>query len=239
MGESRTFSLPGQYLRKCMKNKQRFLHKNKVQFPQDRFTLFTLFTGSHYGTWKRTDNPPSTGRVTTSPGSASPTPFDRTVMWALLRPTRAKSKCCETGPTLYPPYSFYTPEWMLFHCFGTPVSGEHEVISKRSISDRSNRLKEQNCCWSYFYFSFKDLKNIKLFISGKSKKKITIINENNFALAGNRTRASRVAGENSTTEPPVLLHSYTSNLQDCFWNLIGCFYIKKITQNVSRIFSRS
>ena len=24
------------------------------------------------------------------------------------------------------------------------------------------------------------------------------------ALAGNRTRASRVAGENSTTEPPVL-----------------------------------
>ena len=24
-----------------------------------------------------------------------------------------------------------------------------------------------------------------------------------FALAGNRTRASRVAGENSTTEPPV------------------------------------
>lgn len=25
------------------------------------------------------------------------------------------------------------------------------------------------------------------------------------ALAGNRTRASRVAGENSTTEPPVLL----------------------------------
>ena len=87
-----------------LKNKQRFLHKNKVQFPQDRFTLFTLFTGSHYGTWKRTNNPPSTGRVTTSPGSASPTPFNRTVVWALLRPTRAKWKCCETGPTLYPPY---------------------------------------------------------------------------------------------------------------------------------------
>ena len=50
MGESRTFSLPGQYLCKCIKNKQRLLHKNKVQFPQDRFTLFTLFTGSHYGT---------------------------------------------------------------------------------------------------------------------------------------------------------------------------------------------
>ena len=50
MGESRTFSLTGQYLCKCIKNKQRLLHKNKVQFPQDRFTLFTLFTGSHYGT---------------------------------------------------------------------------------------------------------------------------------------------------------------------------------------------
>ena len=104
MGGSRTFSLPGQYLCKCIKNKQRFLHKNKVQFPHDRFTLFTLFTGSHYGTWKRTDNSPSTGRVTTSPGSACPTPFNRTVVWALLRPTRAKWKCCETGPTLYPPY---------------------------------------------------------------------------------------------------------------------------------------
>ena len=28
--------------------------------------------------------------------------------------------------------------------------------------------------------------------------------EKGIALAGNRTRASRVAGENSTTEPPVL-----------------------------------
>ena len=28
------------------------------------------------------------------------------------------------------------------------------------------------------------------------------------ALAGNRTRASRVAGENSTTEPPVLLNIF-------------------------------
>ena len=52
----------------------------------------------------------------------------------------------------------YTPEWMLFHCFGTPVSGKHDVISKRSVSDCTNRLKEQNCCWNYFYFSFKDKK---------------------------------------------------------------------------------
>ena len=31
-------------------------------------------------------------------------------------------------------------------------------------------------------------------------------NEKKSALAGNRTRASRVAGENSTTEPPMPLH---------------------------------
>jgi hypothetical protein len=29
--------------------------------------------------------------------------------------------------------------------------------------------------------------------------------ENKNALAGNRTRAARVAGEHSTTEPPVLI----------------------------------
>ena len=34
----------------------------------------------------------------------------------------------------------------------------------------------------------------------KQKKKLYC------ALAGNRTRASRVAGENSTTEPPVQAH---------------------------------
>ena len=34
---------------------------------------------------------------------------------------------------------------------------------------------------------------------GKKKKK----KKCKLALAGNRTRASRVAGENSTTEPPV------------------------------------
>ena len=30
------------------------------------------------------------------------------------------------------------------------------------------------------------------------------INQENFASAGNRTRAARVAGEHSTTEPPML-----------------------------------
>ena len=34
---------------------------------------------------------------------------------------------------------------------------------------------------------------------------IKIVAWRKFALAGNRTRASRVAGENSTTEPPVLV----------------------------------
>ena len=36
----------------------------------------------------------------------------------------------------------------------------------------------------------------------KQKKKLY------HALAGNRTRASRVAGENSTTEPPVQAHNW-------------------------------
>ena len=37
----------------------------------------------------------------------------------------------------------------------------------------------------------------ELCMRNKTKKKLY------HALAGNRTRASRVAGENSTTEPPV------------------------------------
>ena len=31
-------------------------------------------------------------------------------------------------------------------------------------------------------------------------------NKNTIASAGNRTRAARVAGEHSTTEPPMLIH---------------------------------
>ena len=34
---------------------------------------------------------------------------------------------------------------------------------------------------------------------------LSIVNVENNASAGNRTRASRVAGENSTTEPPMLM----------------------------------
>ena len=34
---------------------------------------------------------------------------------------------------------------------------------------------------------------------------LSAINVENNASAGNRTRASRVAGENSTTEPPMLM----------------------------------
>ena len=37
----------------------------------------------------------------------------------------------------------------------------------------------------------------------KKKRKKKKKKEMFYALAGNRTRASRVAGENSTTEPPV------------------------------------
>ena len=35
---------------------------------------------------------------------------------------------------------------------------------------------------------------------------VLIFKLNKFASAGNRTRASRVAGENSTTEPPMLMY---------------------------------
>ena len=52
-----------------------------------------------------------------------------------------------------------------------------------------------------------------------------------FALAGNRTRASRVAGENSTTEPPVPFDGVPSVLTKKLLNIISvsvavafCFY---------------
>jgi len=47
-----------------------------------------------------------------------------------------------------------------------------------------------------------------LLIKGCKKK----FGEKN-ALAGNRTRAARVAGEHSTTEPPVLLNIYSSRIE--------------------------
>ena len=47
-----------------------------------------------------------------------------------------------------------------------------------------------------------DHKLLVLLMGNKTK----IVAWRKFALAGNRTRASRVAGENSTTEPPVLVH---------------------------------
>jgi hypothetical protein len=40
------------------------------------------------------------------------------------------------------------------------------------------------------------------------------------ALAGNRTRAARVAGEHSTTEPPVLLLQYRKLMLLYFSHLI-------------------
>ena len=41
----------------------------------------------------------------------------------------------------------------------------------------------------------------------KAREDDPLLKKVNAALAGNRTRASRVAGENSTTEPPVLGHT--------------------------------
>ena len=203
MGESRTFPLTGQYLCKCIKNKR---IRIRIRFNSHRTGLHCLHC------LQVAITAPERGQITHPAEEGWPhhrglLPLLLSIeQWCgLLYVPQEPSGSAVRRFTLL--ILGYTPEWMLFHCFGTPVSDERDVIS--SISDRTNRVKEQNCCWNYFYFSFKDLKNIKLFISGKSKQKITIIN----ALAGNRTRASRVAGENSTTEPPVLLHSCSMNLK--------------------------
>ena len=55
------------------------------------------------------------------------------------------------------------------------------------ITNAMSGMKSQIQSLGFFFF-FNDLKK-KMFAA---------------ALAGNRTRASRVAGENSTTEPPML-----------------------------------
>ena len=169
MGGSRTFSLPGQYLCKCIKNKQRFLHKNKVQF--HRIGLHCLHC------LQVAITAPERGPIT-NPAQEG-WPHHRGLLALLLSIEQWCGLFCvpqePSGSAVRRDLRFtllilgYTPEWMLFHCFGTPVSGEHDDMSKRSISDRTNRPKEQICCWNYFYFSFKDLKNIKLFISSKSK----------------------------------------------------------------------
>ena len=44
-----------------------------------------------------------------------------------------------------------------------------------------------------------------------------------FALAGNRTPVSRVAGENSTTEPPMLI---TSPIFPAQSHMKYCIYVK-------------
>ena len=56
------------------------------------------------------------------------------------------------------------------------------------ITNAMSGVKSQIQSLGFFFFFFNDLKK-KMFAA---------------ALAGNRTRASRVAGENSTTEPPML-----------------------------------
>ncbi len=52
------------------------------------------------------------------------------------------------------------------------------------------------------------------------------------ALAGNRTRAARVAGEHSTTEPPVLLHKPPSRHKP----LHGIAYFNKISYDYKNRF---
>ena len=45
-------------------------------------------------------------------------------------------------------------------------------------------------------------------LASKTIEKVVLKICYKIALAGNRTRASRVAGENSTTEPPMLVKGY-------------------------------
>ena len=45
-----------------------------------------------------------------------------------------------------------------------------------------------------------------------------------FALAGNRTSVSRVAGENTTTEPPMLL---TATIYPAQSHIKYCIHVKK------------
>ena len=47
-----------------------------------------------------------------------------------------------------------------------------------------------------------------------------------LALAGNRTPVSRVAGENSTTEPPMLV---TSRIFPAQSHMKYCIHVKKIS----------
>ena len=61
----------------------------------------------------------------------------------------------------------------------------------------STRYDSNNGCCEYVLINIVWKINLKLTFGGGKKKK--------FASAGNRTRAARVAGEHSTTEPPMLL----------------------------------
>ena len=56
-----------------------------------------------------------------------------------------------------------------------------------------------------FFFLVRPTQQEKTEILREKKRKNCLTKEKmmSVALAGNRTRASRVAGENSTTEPPV------------------------------------
>ena len=52
----------------------------------------------------------------------------------------------------------------------------------------------------------------------------TEIKKRETALAGNRTQVSRVAGENSTTEPPVLLNGFKFCKEACLYShSVVCF----------------
>ena len=68
---------------------------------------------------------------------------------------------------------------------------------------------------SYTYILTKlitDINNILSFSIFSTTKKL-LRNKKKIASAGNRTRAARVAGEHSTTEPPMLLRNIATGIE--------------------------
>ena len=54
--------------------------------------------------------------------------------------------------------------------------------------------------------------------------KLKVVKENNVAWTGNRTRASRVAGENSTTEPPMPVAPFLCPIGNLGLGFVSSFF---------------
>ena len=107
-------------------------------------------------------------------------------------------------------------DWLPFHCFGVLISNGLTSYENDLYLTALTDVNSKTCSdtISISASRTKDIVSL-LYQENANKKKLK-----NHALAGNRTRASRVAGENSTTEPPVPSHSNVRNLQMCLNILI-------------------